>query len=111
MAQQPKRKPREAMPWELRGHELEAADIFALQAVSKGTANAGQQQRALEAILHKVCRHRRMSFYPGGLEGDRATIFAEGKRFVGDQIVRLLKMRPGTSNSETPEGVPIGGEN
>lgn len=107
MAQAPKRKAGEPMPWELRG--LEAADIFALQALAKGNANAGQQQRALDVIQNKISRHRRMSFFPGA-DGQRATDFAEGKRFVGDQIERFLKMRPETSNRETPEGVPIGGD-
>jgi hypothetical protein len=93
------------MPWELGN--LDAADVFALQAVAKGVANAGQQQRALAVIQDKICRRRRMSFFPGA-DGHRATDFAEGKRFVGDQIERLLKMRPETSNRETPEGVPIG---
>lgn len=97
------------MPWQVVG--IEAAEIFALQACAKGIANAGQQQRALAVIQDKICRRRRMSFFPGGHEGDRATIFAEGKRFVGDQIERLLRMRPETSNRETPEGVPIGDEN
>lgn len=113
MAAAPKRKPRalrEPLPWELGG-ALAEADIYALQALAKGKASEGQQIRALEAIMDRICRRRRMSFFPGGHEGDRATIFAEGKRFVGDQLERLLKMRPERSNRETPEGIPVGDEN
>ena len=112
MAIAPKRRASpvgEPKPWEIRG--LEPADIFALQAVAKGVANGPQQQRALEVIKDRISRHNRMSFWPGGEDGRRATDFAEGKRFVGDQIERLLKMRPERSNRETPEGIPVGDEN
>lgn len=82
----------EPMPWQVVG--LDDADIMALQALEKGHANSGQQQRALDVIKTKICRMQRMSFFPGGDDGRRATDFAEGKRFVGSQIDRILKMRP-----------------
>lgn len=85
-----KNKP-EPMPWQLVG--LEDQDVMALQALAAGVANAGQQQRALHVITHKIARSHRMSFFPGA-DGHRATDFAEGKRFVGNQIDRILKMRP-----------------
>lgn len=86
-----KNKP-EPMPWQVVG--LDDADILALQALDKGIANAGQQQLALHVIKNKLCRYQRMSFFAGGEDGKRATDFAEGKRFVGNQIDRVLKMRP-----------------
>lgn len=81
------------MPWQLPA-AIVNADIFALQALERGTANAAQQQRAIEFIERRLCATDRMSFYPGGDDGRRATDFAEGKRWVGSQIRRLLKLRP-----------------
>ncbi len=66
----------------------------ALQAVAKGTANEGQQQRAWDYILRALCETDRMSFWPGGDDGRRASDFAEGKRWVGIQLKRIEKMRP-----------------
>ena len=68
------------------------ADVSALQALRDGKANAGQQRRAMEFILDVVCDRNGMSFRPGGLEGDRETCIAEGRRFVGNQIVKLTKL-------------------
>jgi hypothetical protein len=79
-------------PWKLP--QLSNAEIFALQALERGTANAHQQQLAIACIELKICAARRMSFYPGAEDGRRASDFAEGKRWVGDQIRRLLKLRP-----------------
>ena len=68
------------------------ADVAALQAMRHGNANAGQQKRAMEFILETACDRNGMSFRPGGLEGARETDFAEGRRFVGNQIVKLTKI-------------------
>ncbi len=81
-----------ALPWQLPN--IENADIFALQALEKGTANAAQQQRAIEFVVRRMCAVDRMTFYPGAEDGRRASDFAEGKRWVGDQLRRLLKLRP-----------------
>lgn len=82
----------EPLPWQLRA--LEDGDIMAIQALVKGIANEGQQQRALHVIKHKLCRQRRMAFFPGGDDGRRATDFALGKQFVADQIDRINNMQP-----------------
>jgi len=79
-------------PWQMP--QIEDADIFALQAMATGTANAGQQQRAYEYVVRALCETDRMSFWPGGEDGKRATDFAEGKRWVGVQLRRIEKMRP-----------------
>ncbi len=67
------------------------ADVAALQAMRRGEANADQQVRALEFILDTICDIDGMSFRPGS-DGDRDTAFAEGRRFVGNQIVKLTKL-------------------
>ncbi len=76
-------------PWLPAPAEL--ADTMAIKAVATGTANAGQQQRALKWIIESLCGTYDLSFRPG-LDGDRATVFAEGKRFVGSRIVREIKI-------------------
>ncbi len=66
------------------------ADAAALQAMKRGEATPDQQVRAMEFILGPVCERNGMSFRPGGLEGDRETAFAEGKRFAANQIVKIV---------------------
>lgn len=78
-------------PWQLP--RLEDADIFAVQALTKGIANEAQQKRAWDYILRALCETDRMTFWPGGEDGRRATDFAEGKRWVGLQLRRIEKMR------------------
>jgi len=68
-------------------------DIRAIRALAAGVASEGQQRRALEWIITKACGYYDLSFRPG-VEGARDTDFAEGKRFVGAQIVKLTKATP-----------------
>ena len=83
-------------PWQMP--RIEDADIFALQAVANGTANNAQQQRAHQYVVRTLCETDRMTFWPGGEDGKRATDFAEGKRWVGLQLRRIEKMRPDHRN-------------
>lgn len=81
------RKPSPHAAWMPVRYEL--AEAHALRALASGTANAEQQKRAMEWLIHKACGTYEMSFRP---EGDRETIFAEGRRFVGLQVVKLVNM-------------------
>lgn len=84
------RKPAElpkAEPWKPPYYEIE--DAGAIQALLRGDAQAHQQQRALAYIIETLCGTYDMSFRPNG---DRDTCFAEGKRFVGNQLVKLAKL-------------------
>lgn len=92
-------------PWQIP-LGIENADIFALQALERGTANAAQQKRAVAFIERKLCATDRMSFYPGGEDGKRASDFAEGKRWVGNQLRRLLKLRPDHGSGRALEEPP-----
>lgn len=67
-------------------------DAHALKALHLGMANDWQQKRALKWIIENACGTYDMSFRPGGQEGDRDTSFALGRQFVGQQIVKLLKI-------------------
>ncbi|WP_375408515.1 hypothetical protein [uncultured Methylobacterium sp.] len=75
-------------PWHLV--PFEPADVYALKNLAAGNASEGQQKRALDFIIHTVAATYDLPFRPGGAEGDRATAFASGKQFVGQQLVRLL---------------------
>ena len=68
---------------------LHPSDVSALFAVSQGVANEGQQKRAIGAI-HKIASTGDMSYRPDDLGGDRDTAFAEGKRYVGLQMLKLI---------------------
>jgi hypothetical protein len=66
------------------------ATVMAIRSFASGTANAGQQQAAYDWIVGIAAGVNEMTFHPGGPEGDRATVFAEGRRFVGNQIRKML---------------------
>lgn len=72
----------------------EKADAMALQALEMGTATEEQQKRALKFIIEKVARTYDVSFCPGP-EGDRETAMAEGRRFVGLQLITILRINVG----------------
>jgi hypothetical protein len=93
------RAPAWPWPWEMPG-TIEDADVYALQALARGEANASQQKRCLELIGDKLCQTERMSFYPGADDGRRASDFAEGRRWVGIQMARILRMRPARTQSQ-----------
>ena len=59
----------------------------------RGECPPNLQQRAMRFIMWELCGLRDLSFRPGGEEGKRETDFAEGKRFVGLQIAKLLEVK------------------
>lgn len=65
------------------------ADINAMQALSTGAANEDQQRRAFKWILETAAQTYGLSYRP---ESDRDTAFAEGRRFVGLSMVKLLRL-------------------
>jgi hypothetical protein len=99
----PKARPKGSQPsTPLQLPAIDNADIFALQAVAKGKANEGQQQRAWNYITRALCGTDVMSFWPGGDDGRRASDFAEGKRWVGIQLRRIERLRPDMSGLGLP---------
>ena len=81
------RNPRspEHRPWHPAPYTTE--DIYALQALARGTASASQQVRALEHIVNRICAVDEPTFIP---DSDRETVFAEAKRHCGLQIKKLI---------------------
>lgn len=80
------------------------ADAYALKAMAAGTASDIQQKRAMEWILH-ACGIRDLSFRP---DSARATDFAEGKRFVGLQIAKLVQLPAGVIEATDVANRPKG---
>jgi hypothetical protein len=67
------------------------ADVIAIKAVAAGEATPDQQQRAMRAVVLQVACADEISFCPDHKGGDRETAFAEGKRFVGFQLRKLIQ--------------------
>lgn len=77
----------DARPYVPAPYEL--ADASAIQALQRGDASPDQQRRALDYVINNLCANYDLSYRP---DSDRDTAFAEGKRFVGLQIVKMLKL-------------------
>jgi hypothetical protein len=86
-------KPRE--PW--HPAEWEVADAGAIQALHRGDASPEQQKRALEWIIHRAASTYEASFYPANA---RVTDFMEGRRSVGNQVIKLLKLNLGAFRTD-----------
>jgi hypothetical protein len=69
----------------------ELADASALQALVRGEADALQQQRALNWIINTACGTYDLDYRPD----PRDHAFVSGKRFVGLELVKLLKINTG----------------
>lgn len=68
-----------------------AKEVRLIQALNRGDATPQQQQDALKYIIEVVAGAYDMSFRP---ESERDTCFAEGRRFVGLQLIKLLVLMP-----------------
>lgn len=77
------------LPPQLDPNNYEPADAYAMAALARGEANVDQQRRALDWIINNAAATYDMSFSP---DNPSLTAFAEGRRFVGNQIVKLMKL-------------------
>lgn len=66
-------------------------EVRQIQALARGDATADQQRDALKFIVEVVAGTYDMSFRP---ESERDTCFAEGRRYCGLTLVKLLKIIP-----------------
>lgn len=64
----------------------------AFQALAAGVANEGQQKECLRFIVYEIANTYDMTFVP---ESDRLSAFAEGRRMVGNQIIKLINVKIG----------------
>lgn len=77
------------LPPQMQPPEWEPADVEAFQALQRGDCPPHLQKRALEWLIRKAAATYELSFSPGD---DRLTSFAEGRRFVGLQVVKMLSL-------------------
>lgn len=68
-------------------------DTYAIKALAAGVANEGQQKRALKWIIENLCGTYDQPYRP---DGDRDTVFACAKMFVGQQIVKQINVNLNT---------------
>lgn len=68
---------------------------MAIKSLASGTASDSQQKAALRWIVETLCETYGLSYRPAS---DRDTVFAEGKRHVGMQIVKQINLVMKPSN-------------
>jgi hypothetical protein len=73
---------------------LSTTVVYAIKALPEGKATPDQQSALLRWLLYEATKYYDMSYRPGGEEGKRDSDFAEGKRFVGFQILTALNLPP-----------------
>lgn len=88
MARRPAAVSKQAPPESWEPAPFTLAEVHAIKAVEAGTATPDQQIRAFVWICSELARVNRPTFHP---DSERASVFAEGKRFVGLQLMRLAK--------------------
>lgn len=64
--------------------------IIALQALSRGEADPGQQKLALNYIVNDICAHGAPAYFPGE-DGRRNTDIMVGMQLVAHEIVKRLR--------------------
>ena len=72
-----------------QGRVALAQNCKALQLLEKGECPPHLQKAALQYLINNLCGTYDLEFRP---EGERATTFAAGKRYVGLQMVFMLKV-------------------
>ena len=79
------------------------ADLYAIHALCKGDANADQQRRVVD-FIRRATAVEEMEFRP---DGERASNFAAGKRFVGLQFFTLARaVMPERTTTAAPTRKP-----
>ena len=67
-------------------------DVEAIQALKRGDATPSQQSRALDWIINSAAGAYELSYRTDEDGGDRETAFAEGRRFGGRSVVKMLSL-------------------
>lgn len=95
-------------PWHLPDHDEDV--VYAVRAVAQGIANAEQQQIFWRYLMYVTAASEEfadVSYRPDEKGGERNTVFAEGKRFVGLMFRRLFnpKFTPKPQAPEQPKAI------
>ncbi len=87
-----------ADPWKPPDYDIE--DAGAVQAVMYGRASEEQQRRAMKFIVERLCATYDLSYRSAN---PHDTSFAEGKRFVGLQLVKYANLNLGRLRGKPSE--------
>lgn len=94
------RKPPPAPPKSVLGSiPYGKAELNAMYALSTGDASGPQQLVAWSWIIGALCRYHDVSYRPG-TDGDRDTAFAEGRRFVAAEMIKMTHVNPAILENE-----------
>ena len=77
-------------PWHPAAYD--ETHVHAIQALATGEAGPIEQKRALDWIINQAAQTYDEPFHP---DKSRVTDYVLGRRSVGLQIVKLLKLKPG----------------
>lgn len=92
-------------PWAVPDYDLQ--DAAAMQAFAHGRATEEQQRHAYGFIVQKLCGIGEVSFRPPALDPrGLAMAFAEGKRFVGLQLVKFAQLNLAVLREKDSTGKP-----
>lgn len=89
MTVQPRKRSPDRRPWHPSAYDVPT--IYALKALAAGTANEGQQKRAVEWLIYAAARTYDATFIP---DSERESAYAEGRRAVGLELVKLINLPP-----------------
>lgn len=89
------------IPQYLKPPEYDLVTVTAFQSLARGDADARMQRIALDWLIEKAAMTYDLSFSP---DGERATSFAEGRRFVGLQVVKMTKLDADKLKKATENG-------
>lgn len=89
-------------PWMPAPYEV--AIGHAIQGLNSGTATPDQQRKAMKWIIETLCATYDVTYFP---ESARNSDFAQGKRWCGQQLVKLSNIKLGLikkddDNAERP---------
>lgn len=70
----------------IRKPDYTVEEVHAVRACIVGVASPGQAKLAFDWVMREAAKVNDLSFQDGGIEAQRATDFAEGRRFVGALI-------------------------
>lgn len=78
------------LPWEPADYDIQI--VAAVKAVAGGTGTEHQQTLVMRYIIDVLGAYHELSFRPKNLGGDRGTAFMEGRRYVGQQLTKLINL-------------------
>lgn len=81
---------REGLPHE--PVDLKEEELVAVQGALKTLHADPKHAVAMRFIMERLCGLYDNTYRPGGLEGDRASAFAAGRQYVGQQMRKFINL-------------------